>query len=917
MKTLYAMLGTPGVGKTTFIETVSKEIFEDNRLNRYVVGPDLIRGMIQSPVAKPDGTFGISQDNEKYVWEIVNGILDKKVEMGELIIVDATHSRNKAINNYKKYADLGYRIVLIDFTEYANLDEIFKRNKERVSYKFVPEHVVETIYERIQDLDIPGWCEVITPDKFKDHLLDVKHDWSEFDDITVVGDIHGCADEFMDTLSAVGIDPAVSNPKKAIVLVGDYFDRGPKIPETFKILQELQKNYFVLPLIGNHEEPLVHYKEFVVSFNEEVQQWIKNYVLGLKEHEKPVFTEKPNPSILGKFNNWRKKKGLMTTAELEKETDNWARTIESLPDLPTRTELASEFEGEAIKLCKLQRGVSFKKLDEFIQNLKQYPNAFASLEELVNGYRFQNEEFFVKNTSRNAFRRFILSDIKYTEVSQFYKRLAQLCYVDFRGQEIVITHGGLSNIPSKLTPTADMIRGVGGYPDALVCDETFFANTHGNVIGIHGHRNTSNIPIKSSAKTYNINGDVDLGMRAVVINQELDASFEVKTFEIAPRAETLSFYREKQIKAAQRFNAKKLTAAEEGGGLIRLFQDHTHVDVKRLPNDIASINFTRKAFEKGYWDGITIKARGLFLDIDTDDNPKDVILARGYEKFFNVGEKYGIGMSDIRHQVFPIKAYEKANGFLGILSVDNRDPEKPVWFTASKTTTLGDYADNFRTHIEPHLNEDLMTIMIEQNLTLLFEVIDPKFDPHILTYFHPELVLLEAIKNQLSFEKLDYQELRELVYVMTPGEKLRVKNIVKVCEKTTDFSALITEMNKQPIFTDNGHEGYVFESSAEEPYMFKVKSDWYIFWKRLRSTRDRIAARLKRHYKNGNEVVLTKSELVSFKAHLHTAEDIKAFKFLVTLSEADPELTKSLSIPELRRSIIGMMEADKAIETKS
>jgi ABC-type multidrug transport system ATPase subunit len=34
MKTLYALLGAPGVGKTTFIKNSSQELFGDDRLLR-------------------------------------------------------------------------------------------------------------------------------------------------------------------------------------------------------------------------------------------------------------------------------------------------------------------------------------------------------------------------------------------------------------------------------------------------------------------------------------------------------------------------------------------------------------------------------------------------------------------------------------------------------------------------------------------------------------------------------------------------------------------------------------------------------------------------------------------------------------------------------------------------------------------
>jgi predicted kinase len=874
MKTLYALLGTPGVGKTTFIKNSSHEIFGDDRLLRYVVGPDLIRSMVESPVEKPDGSQGISQSNERYVWNIVNEILDKKVSKGELIIVDATHSRNKAISNYKKYSDKGYRIVLVDFSDYASLEEIFQRNKTREDYKFVPEHIIETMYERIKSLDIPNWVEVIQPDDFAEHLTNVKFNWDNFNRIFVMGDIHGCVEEFKETLDIAGINPAFKDKDTALVFVGDYFDRGPGIVEVFRIMQQLQKNYFVLPLIGNHEEPLAYYKDYLHDFHEYVLDWIN------------VFSPKK------KANTIEVQQTKQTTLFERIKNKIFQKPPEIIQEI--KKTIHPEIELDALKLMRNYRTSSYKHMDSFVEQLKSYPLAFESFKSLVWSYNFKDIDY-VKHTSRSTLKTFLLSDITYQEIAQFHKRLAQLCYVDFHGKEIAITHGGLTKIPSKLVPTADIIRGVGEYDDALLCDQTFRKN-HPEVIGIHGHRNVTDIPIQSTPSTYNINGDVDLGLRALLITKE-----EIKTFEVSPRKSTLEFYREKQIQRAKKLKAKKLKASEEGSGLIRLFQDHQHVDVKRLPGDIASINFTRKAFEKGVWDDITIKARGLFIAISTDNNPEDTVIARGYEKFFNLGERFGVTRRDLRQLVYPILAYEKANGYLGILSVDVRDPENPVWFIASKTTNQGDYAQHFRKMIKPSLNKDLKELMIKNNVTLLFEVIDPVFDPHIQNYEEPELVLLDAVYNQFQFEKEPYSKLVNYISLMSPQEiNVREKKLIKRCNTYNELNILINQLNDVSVFEEDSVEGYVFEEEAELPTMFKVKSNWYSFWKFTRSMRDKIVNKIL----GDPNKEFTKSNRIKLKAMLHTAEQIKTFNVLAELAEESPEEIKKMDIPELRRKVL-------------
>src|SRR5699024_12089708 len=52
--------------------------------------------------------------------------------------------------------------------------------------------------------------------------------------------------------------------------------------------------------------------------------------------------------------------------------------------------------------------------------------------------------------------------------------------------------------------------------------------------------------------------------------------------------------------------------------------------------DVVACNFTRKAFQEGAWTDLTMHARGLF-----NDEAEEKIVARGYEKFFHIGEEPG------------------------------------------------------------------------------------------------------------------------------------------------------------------------------------------------------------------------------------------------------------------------------------
>lgn len=927
MKVLYFTIGAPGAGKTTFFKEASMKIFGDERLVNAVVSPDAIRTMVETPTEKPDGTVSISSKNEKYVWSIVHDIVAKKANNGELIIVDATHTRNKAISVYKKYADMGYRVIGLDFTKYASLETTLKRNAKREGWKFVPEEVIKTMYARIEELDIPGWVNLIDyegpadfVDKFVEHFNDILFDFDTFDSLTFIGDIHGCVNELQKTINSnlptMLLDqelPEEKNTTDAVIFIGDYFDRGYDVVGTFRLLQTVNENRWTMFLEGNHEEPLRHYKEFMITMTEYLQQWIKDDVkvndmikqslrrdITTREHELEEFL---NPSIFQKiFSLDRKRDALFKERKIEM--------------LEASQRSRPEFEPEGLKLLYDFGKTSYKQLDALVQDLQAYPKIFERFKEKIMEFRsppaLVSDPVYhfhkLKNTSLGTVKKFLLSDITYTEVTDFSKRCAQMFYAKFHGSKILATHGGLTDIPTKLTPTADMVRGVGGYDDTELCDETFFTNTPGNTYGVHGHRNTTNLPIFTTDRTFNINGDVDLGIRAVTFHK--DGSLE--TTIIKPEKETMDFFRESQLRKAKKYNAKKLTVKEEGNGLIRLFQDHTHVDVKKLPNNIAAINFTRKAFEKGIWDNITIKARGLFAAVDDQDNPNEIrIIARGYEKFFNLGEKNGFQTRDIRNLAFPISAYEKANGYLGIVSVDNRDPKNPTWFIASKTTTEGDFAQNLRKLVQPELTPALMQKVIQDKVTLVFEVIDPTFDPHIEEYQHAELVLLDVVKNELNFETLPQEDIVQYLELFSWKQThatVRQKKLIKTLENYNDFAILVQEANSVPMSSPNSIEGYVFEDSSPTKNMFKLKTDWYSAWKFMRSMQHRIISQMRKNKRRKgaaeNGFALDKSQLIGLKAKLHNENHIKVFSYMKSTAEADFEAFEKMSIIDIRNGFI-------------
>ena len=71
-----------------------------------------------------------------------------------------------------------------------------------------------------------------------------------------IGDIHGCAEELNDLITKLPLDD-----DSTIVFLGDYVDRGPNSKGVIEKIIELQNQYNVVTLQGNHESMMLGFLE--------------------------------------------------------------------------------------------------------------------------------------------------------------------------------------------------------------------------------------------------------------------------------------------------------------------------------------------------------------------------------------------------------------------------------------------------------------------------------------------------------------------------------------------------------------------------------------------------------------------------------------------------------------------------------
>jgi protein phosphatase len=76
----------------------------------------------------------------------------------------------------------------------------------------------------------------------------------------LVGDVHGCLDELLELLTALGyreVDGTVEHPdRRRVVLLGDLVDRGPDTPGILRLAMRGAERGTVLSVIGNHDDKL-------------------------------------------------------------------------------------------------------------------------------------------------------------------------------------------------------------------------------------------------------------------------------------------------------------------------------------------------------------------------------------------------------------------------------------------------------------------------------------------------------------------------------------------------------------------------------------------------------------------------------------------------------------------------------------
>ena len=400
------------------------------------------------------------------------------------------------------------------------------------------------------------------------------------------------------------------------------------------------------------------------------------------------------------------------------------------------------------------------------------------------------------------------------QVRQLYRKFGQCAYYRYNDQIFLVTHAGLSTLPENLSfvATEQMIKGVGSYNDFEIIAETFFDTTPDNCYQIHGHRNTKQLPVQVNDRVFNLEGQVEYGgcLRCVQVDAEGIHCIEVPN----------EVYKTPEMCSDQ-------TVAESSvADVIMALRRNKYIQEKKFGN-ISSFNYTDKAFYDRVWDAQTTKARGLYLD-----TMKGKVTARAYDKFFNINERPETKFEMLQHKLqFPVTAYVKENGFLGIASYDEYED---ALFLASKSTIDSQYAGYFqemvRKKVTPEHLEKMKRYCKENEVSFVFECVDMENDPHIIEYPESRLFLLDIVYNKMEFEKYGYEDMCHVAGQLGLEPKERAAELAS-WQEFFDWYYEVMEADYE--YQGRKIEGFVIEDSAG--YMTKLKLTYYNFWKFMRS----------------------------------------------------------------------------------
>src|SRR5450432_3959407 len=248
---LVTLIGPSGCGKSSF----ARKHFKATE----ILSSDFCRGLVSDDENNQSATDD--------AFEVLHFIARKRLASAKLTVVDATNvqpeARKPLIELAREYHVLPVAIVL-------NLPErlCHDRNQSRPDRDFGP-HVVrnqsQQLRKSLRGLEREGFRHVFVLSSVEEvdaAVIERQPLWNnrkqEHGPFDIIGDIHGCCDELEQLLAKLGYAKNEKNTYqhpdgRKVVFVGDLVDRGPRIPETVRVVKDMVDSGHAFCVPGNHD----------------------------------------------------------------------------------------------------------------------------------------------------------------------------------------------------------------------------------------------------------------------------------------------------------------------------------------------------------------------------------------------------------------------------------------------------------------------------------------------------------------------------------------------------------------------------------------------------------------------------------------------------------------------------------------
>ena len=250
---LVVLCGASGSGKSTF----ARRHFAPTE----VASSDRCRALV--------GDDETDQSVTPAAFELLHTIVDKRLEIGRLTVVDATNTKpedREALLELARRWDVLATAIVFDLPVAACLAHNEQRRDRRT-----PAHAIkrqhDTLRRGAKRLRKERFTRVYTLGSIEelDGVEVVRtRIWSDRRDDTgpfdIIGDVHGCHVELLSLLDRLGYDTGadpIAHPEgRRAVFLGDLVDRGPGVAEVLDIAMSMVAGGSALCVAGNHEVKL-------------------------------------------------------------------------------------------------------------------------------------------------------------------------------------------------------------------------------------------------------------------------------------------------------------------------------------------------------------------------------------------------------------------------------------------------------------------------------------------------------------------------------------------------------------------------------------------------------------------------------------------------------------------------------------